>query len=98
MAARQPKPKDVTVTAKGVTVTVREDVFDNIDVFDKLAEIQEGNVFAIGPLMRSVLGGDYQRVKVALANEGGVTTVTAVTEFFGELMTGLSEENEKAKN
>lgn len=90
--------KKVTVEAKGVEVTVQEDVFDNIDVFDDLAAIQDGDVFAIPRLMRAVLGGDYQRVKAALANEEGVTTVTAITEFFGELMEKLADESEKAKN
>lgn len=98
MAARKPAKKMIAVEAKGVEVAVPEDVFDNIDVFDDLAAIQEGDVFAIPRLMRSVLGGEYQRVKAALANEDGVTTVTAITEFFGELMEKLPEESDKAKN
>lgn len=98
MAARKPAEKVVTVEAKGIEVTIPENVFDNIEVFDDLAAIQDGDLFAIPRLMRNVLGGEYRRVKAALANEEGVTTVTAITGFFGELMEKLPEESEKAKN
>lgn len=81
----------VTVTVKGVDVTVDKEVMNDIEVVELLGEMQDGNIFAFPKLCKRVFGEQYPKVKSALANKAGVTTATSMTEFFNELMEKMNE-------
>ena len=94
--AESKKPRKVKVTAKGVTVSVDPNVFDDIDLLEDIGECQDGNMFAFPRVLKKMFGRDYQNVHDKLKGKRGVTTVTEMTEFFTEVMKAL--EAVQAKN
>lgn len=78
------------ITVKGITVEVDPDIFDDIEVFEWLAEAQDGNAFVFPKLIKRMFGKDYAKVKEGLASEDGITKASDMTDFFAQVMTALN--------
>ncbi len=75
-----------TVTVRGITLKIKKDAVDDIEVVELLGDIQEGDIFAFPKLARLMFGEDgYQQVKEGLARKDGRTRVTDVFDFFTEV-------------
>lgn len=80
------KDAHFTVTVRGITLKIKKDVVDDIEVVELLGDIQEGDIFAFPKLARLMFGEDgYQKVKEGLARKDGRTRVTDVFDFFTEV-------------
>lgn len=78
------------ITVKGITVEVDPDIFDDIEVFEWLAEAQDGNAFVFPKLIKRMFGKDYAKVKEGLASKDGITKASDMTDFFAQVMTALN--------
>lgn len=78
------------ITVKGITLKIDPDVLDDIEVFEWLAEAQDGNAFVFPKLIKRMFGKDYAKVKEKLADKNGITKASDMTEFFAEVMTALN--------
>ena len=74
------------VTVQGINVKVAKDVIDDIDLLEDLAALDDGDVFAFPRVCKRLFGDDYQRVKGELADKRGITTATAMSEFFEKVL------------
>lgn len=78
------------ITVRGITLRIDPDILDDIEVFEWLAEAQDGNAFVFPKLIKRMFGENYAMVKQRLASEDGVTKASDMTEFFAEVMTALN--------
>jgi hypothetical protein len=81
IAADQPR----TVTVQGIEVTIDPKIFDDYELIEESAEMQE-NPTVIVSMLRKILGTQYGPVKEALRNENGIVPVEAMANFFAEVM------------
>ena len=88
--------KTLELAVNGLTVAIDRDALANdIGTLELLADIEGGKAFAIVPLMKHIFGDEqYSAIKAALAVDGR-TTVTAMTDFLGEV---FKEIGDLAKN
>lgn len=78
------------ITVRGITIKINPDVLDDIEVFEWLAEAQDGNAFVFPKLIKRMFGNDYAKVKEKLADKNGITKASDMTDFFAEVMTALN--------
>lgn len=88
MAVKKTKKQKITV--QGITVEIDPGVLDDIEVFEWLAEAQDGNAFVFPKLIKRLFGENYTEVKEKLASENGITKASDMTEFFSQVMTALN--------
>ncbi|MCH9275003.1 hypothetical protein JS533_001700 [Bifidobacterium amazonense] len=87
-------PREVTV--RGVTITVDPAMFNDLDMFEDLYDLQnaendENGLFKIIPFLRKVCGPAYQQVKRVLRDpDTGRIPMETVQEFTAELMSELN--------
>ena len=87
------EPEFVTATVMDVTVTLDKDVFDDFDIIDLMAEMQDGNAFALTRLIKAVFGDDFARIREELSDKDGKLTVSKASEFFVAVMEGFQAKN-----
>ena len=73
-------------TSCGVTVTVDEAVFDDMEMIDRLTDFQAGRYEAMPELIRDILGDQKQAIYDALRNEQGRVPTKAFGQVFGEIL------------
>ena len=82
-------------TSNGLLFQVDDNVFDDMEVIDALAEMQKGDVgFVSGyPMLVKKVLGDEQRKTMydALRDENGRVPVQAVGETMGEILSLLKK-------
>lgn len=80
-----------TPTVKGIKVKVSKDVLDDMETVELLGAMQDGDIFAFPKLCKKMFGDDaYKEIREKLANDAGVTTVTAMSEFFTQVLTACN--------
>lgn len=79
------------VTVKGVKVKVAKNAMDDMETVELLGAMQNGDVFAFPKLCKKLFGDkSYETLKEKLKNSSGITTVTAMTEFFTQALTACN--------
>lgn len=73
-------------TSCGVTVTVDEAVFDDMEMIDRLMDFQAGKYETMPQLIRDVLGAQKQAIYDALRDEHGRVPTRAFGQVFGEIL------------
>lgn len=80
----------IKVTVDGITVSVKKDVFDNIDLIEATAELDSGNAFALPKILKTVFEGkEYDRVKKHL-EVNGITRATDMNAFMEKVLTAAN--------
>lgn len=80
-----------SVTVRGITVRVSPEAFDDIDLLEDLADAEAGNALLYVAIFKRVFGeGQYDRVKKELADENGRTSITAMSEFFTDVVNAVN--------
>ena len=91
---QQPKDKTKRITVKGIGLTVDPKIFDDLEIFEMLSDINSGSAdgsFAIVPLLKRVTGDRYEDVKNALRDpDTGRVPIEAVGEFVQEFVKELA--------
>ena len=87
----------IRVEVDGIAVEVaRETLADDLDTLEMLADADGGNVLAMPRLFRHVFGEEqYARIKVALSDGEGRTSLTAMSDFLSKVFAAIGGE---AKN
>lgn len=89
--------KKKRITVKGITVYADPDAFDDIDVLELMAQMQDGDIFAFPRLCRAIFGEEgFRKIKVGLAGDDGRTRLSDMSDFFGEAIAKIG--GEEAKN
>lgn len=85
------------VDYKGVIVVqIKDEAFDDIEVFEMIVDLDGGNVFVLPTLCKRLFGSDkYKEIKEALRDEDGIVHASEMSEFF---MHVLQNSGQKAKN
>ena len=83
------KPRDIEVD--GVRVTVKPDIFEDIEVLDWLDDLQDidgdgGNIFALPKLLHRLCEKDYEKVIDHLRGTDGRTSITKASQFITDLI------------
>lgn len=79
-----------TITVAGVQLEVDPTVFDDFELLESLAEIQRGDILALPPVFRAVVGDQAQALLDAVKDERGRVTATAATELLVQIMSELA--------
>lgn len=76
----------------GFAFSVPEDIRDDMELLDALAEIQEGDPVAMSRVTEMILGKDQKKALYnALRNERGRVSVTAVSGAITEIFQQMGE-------
>lgn len=76
----------------GFTCELAEDALDDIDIFDNLVEIQNGNVSLLPETARYLIGKDgYNRLKDTCRDKNGKAKTSDVMAAFGEILKRAGE-------
>lgn len=80
----------------GFTVSVEEDVMDDMELLDDLVKVDEGDGYAISRIVERILGGEEKKkLYEHLRNEKGKIPITVVVAAIRELFEKLGD---KGKN
>ncbi len=92
MAASE-EGKTLAVEVDGIPVVINRDAFsDDIETLELLADVDDGNVFAIVKLMKRIFGDEqYTNIKASLRKDGR-TSVTDMVTFMGSVFRELGDE------
>lgn len=83
-----------TVTAMGIKVKIDKDVFDDLEVFELIGKINDGDVFAFPKLTELIFGNEYEKICKQLEDpKTGKVKVSVFTEFITELMNQLGDDS-----
>lgn len=76
----------------GFTAELAEELFDDIELFEKIVQIEKKNLAVLPELLADVLGDDgKERLYNALRDENGKVKLSAVTEAFFEIVKAAGE-------
>ena len=76
----------------GIWVNIEKEVFDDMQIVDLLAELEEGNGLAISKLSKLVFKPeDKKKIYEALKDEHGRIPVNKFTETFTEIFNKLGD-------
>lgn len=78
--------------AGGLTLEIDEGVMDDAEILDDLADLNEGDGFAISSLTERLLGKDGKKKLYEHLRENGRVKTTAVTKALTEIFNKLGEE------
>ena len=79
----------------GITLNVKDNVMDNMDLLDDLVELDDGNGYAISRVVGRILDKDEKRKLYDHLRVDGVTAVSKVVEAMKEIFDKLGD---NAKN
>ena len=80
-------------TSCGVTVTVDETVFDDMEMLDRLLEFQQGQYESLPLIIRDILGDQKKAVYDALRDERGRVPTKAFGAVFDEILSEALPKN-----
>ena len=75
----------------GLTLSVKDDVMDNMELLDDLVELDEGNGFAISRVLNRVLEPDEKKKLYDHLRENGVTKVSKVVDAMKDIFDKLGD-------
>ena len=75
----------------GLTLSVKDDVMDNMELLDDLVELDEGNGFAISRVLNRILETDEKKKLYDHLRENGVTKVSKVVDAMKEIFDKLGD-------
>ena len=75
----------------GLTLSVKDDVMDNMELLDDLVELDEGNGFAISRVLNRILEPDEKKKLYDHLRENGVTKVSKVVDAMKEIFDKLGD-------
>jgi hypothetical protein len=78
------------ITVAGVQLTVDPTVFDDFELLESLAEIEQGDVLALPTVFRAVVGDQAQELLDTIRDERGRVTATAATKALVQIMSALA--------
>jgi len=76
----------VEVHSNGITISIEKDVFNDLELFEMIDDIQSGNVFKMPKLMRRIFEDQHEAVLEGLRNDDGVVTADAASAFLIEVL------------
>lgn len=79
----------------GITLNVKDNVMDNMELLDDLVELDDGNGYAISRVVGRILDKDEKRKLYDHLRVDGVTAVSKVVEAMKEIFDKLGD---NAKN
>lgn len=78
------------IKVAGVQLTVDPTVFDDFELLESLAEIEQGDILALPTVFRAVVGDQAQELLDAIRDERGRVTATAATKALVQIMSELA--------
>ena len=87
------KRREKTVEVDGITVTISMDQMEDIETLEALSDADNGNPLRIIPMLRRILGSDYERVKKELKGDSETLSIVRVTDWFVKATEALGEKN-----
>lgn len=82
---------DVTVTIRGVTVTISEEALDDFELMDDLDRLeQEEDASRLPSILRRLVGDQYKTVMDALRGPNGRVGIEAGADFVGEVLEAVA--------
>ena len=75
----------------GITLGVKDDVMDNMELLDDMVELDEGNGFAISRVLNRVLEPDEKKKLYDHLRENGVTKVSKVVDAMKDIFDKLGD-------
>ena len=90
--AEDDTPQDVSVTVKGVDLTIPGDAMDDFELLDDLYELdQKKNPARLPSLMKRLVGEEqWADIMEALRGDNGRVSVEAGAEFVGEVLEAIN--------
>ncbi len=85
-------------TTTGFKFDVDEEVLDDMELIDLMAQYNKGDMYAVSDAVTLVLGEDQKKAlyeHIRKGNPKGRVSATAVAEAFSEIFDALGEEAEK---
>ena len=79
----------------GITLEIKENVMDNMELLDDLVELDDGNGYAISRVVGRILDKDEKKKLYDHLRVDGVTAVSKVVEAMKEIFDKLGD---NAKN
>ena len=80
-------------TSAGFEADIDEAVFNDMELFDAIVELDQGNSLALSRVTEKILGKNKAGLYEALRNENGRVPVNAVSEQIREIMLQVGEKN-----
>ena len=75
----------------GLTLEIKENVMDNMELLDDLVELDEGNGYAISRVVGRILEKDQKKKLYDSLRADGVTPVSKVVETMKEIFDKLGD-------
>lgn len=87
-----PIDKKKITTPSGFTAEIDSDVFDDIELFEALCEVDDGNVTQLPKLIKGILGEDgKKRLYDHVRDENRKASVTAVADELKAIFEAFGE-------
>lgn len=97
-----PKDEPTIMSIRGIEITIDPQVFDDWKVLELLSLLEppdntEAKPFAVVPLVKRILGNQYQYVMDALKNkETGRISSEEMTDFVKKIMEGVAPNSSRS--
>ncbi|MCQ2383075.1 MAG: hypothetical protein MJ060_04620 [Clostridia bacterium] len=77
-----------SVTVRGITLDVDVEVFDDMEVLQLFADLEDGNVFVFPRLMKLFFGDNYENITEQLKDKKtGRVKASTMGDFLKEVLT-----------
>lgn len=82
------------VTESGFEIDMDASVLDDMEVFELIVKIDQGDVMSLPPLLAKIFSPEQKKALYDhCRKDDGRVPITAVSEEFGEILKGLREKN-----
>lgn len=75
----------------GITLEIKDNIMDNMELLDDLVALDEGNGYAISRVVSRILGPDEKKKLYDSLRVDGVTPVSGVIEAMKEIFDKLGD-------
>ena len=79
------------VTRSGFAFEVDEEIANDMELFEALCDLDNGDGTAVVPVCRSILGGQKKALYEHLRAENGRVPVTKVSEEIADILTAIKD-------
>lgn len=84
------------VDYQGNTYNVNDEAMDDIDIFEDIIDLQNGNITPMKRVIEAILGVDgYKTLKDSFRDEKGHARTSEVMQGFNDIMTAAGEDKKK---
>lgn len=91
MSGRRKNTMQEITLSNGLTVRIDENAMDDMELLDLLAQLDDGNGYAIPRVVEHMLGKEQKKALYEAVRVNGRTPVTAVVDAMKEILDKLGE-------